>query len=201
VARWEPNASERLTEAAMALFAERGYANTTVADIAARAGLTERTFFNHFTDKREALFAGSQQFIQKIVDAVRAAPKSQPPLDTVLAAYESTNDFFEDRRAFSRKRSALIAAHPELQERELNKMMCVSAAVADILKQRGTSPAAATLAAETGAAAFRVAFEQWTQDSKNRPLTFHLRTARRQLESVVARAGARRRGAGHREPG
>ena len=75
MARWEPNASGRLTEAAMALFAERGYAKTTVEDIAARAGLTERTFFNHFSDKREVLFAGSEQFVQLIVDAVHAGPK------------------------------------------------------------------------------------------------------------------------------
>src|SRR3954468_19237727 len=107
VARWEPNASGRLTEAAMALFAERGYAKTTVGDIAARAGLTERTFFNHFSDKREVLFAGSEQFVKQVIDAVRAVPKSSPPLDAVLTAYETTNDFFEERRAFSRKRSAL----------------------------------------------------------------------------------------------
>ena len=185
MARWEPNARGRLTEAAMALFGERGYANTTVGDIAARAGLTERTFFNHFTDKREVLFAGSEHFVKQIVDAVRAAPKSTPPLDAVIAAYESTNDSFEERRPFARKRSALIAAHPELQERELIKMMSLSAAVADALKQRGTSPSAAILSAETGAAIFRVGFEQWTHDSKNRSLTFHIRAARRQLEGVV----------------
>jgi AcrR family transcriptional regulator len=186
VARWEPNASGRLTEAAMALFSERGYAKTTVGDIAARAGLTERTFFNHFSDKREVLFAGSEQFVNQIVDAVRAAPKSAAPLDVVLSAYESTNDFFEQRRPFARKRSALIAAHPELQERELIKMMSLVAAVTQVLKERGTSPSAATLAAETGATILRVGFEQWTQDPKDRSLTFHLRAARRQLESLVA---------------
>src|ERR1700742_2693101 len=103
----------------MALFSERGYAKTTVGDIAARAGLTERTFFNHFADKREVLFAGSDQFITGIVDAVHAAPKVGSALDVVLAAYESTSAFFEGRRAFARKRGALIASHPELQEREL----------------------------------------------------------------------------------
>jgi AcrR family transcriptional regulator len=191
VARWEPNASGRLTEAAMALFAERGYAKTTVEDIAARAGLTERTFFNHFADKREVLFAGSEHFVSQIVDAVRAAPKSAPPLDAVLSAYETTNDFFEERRPFSRKRSALIASHPELQERELIKMMTLVTAITSALQQRGTSASAATLAAQTGAAIFRVGFEQWTHDRKDRSLTFHLRAARRQLEGVVA--GARRK--------
>jgi AcrR family transcriptional regulator len=175
----------------MALFAERGYARTTVEDIAARAGLTERTFFNHFSDKREVLFAGSEQFVRRVVDAVRAAPKSQPPLDAVLAAYESTDAFFEERRAFSRKRGALIAAHPELQERELIKMMSLASAITSVLRQRGTSASAASLAAETSGAIVRVAFDHWARDAKNRSLTFHLRAARRQLEAVVGGAKAR----------
>ena len=177
----------------MALFAERGYAKTTVGDIAERAGLTERTFFNHFSDKREVLFAGSEQFVDGIVAAARAAPRSDPPLDVVVAAYESTSEFFEGRRPFARKRSALIAAHPELQERELVKLMSLAAAMAEILKERGTSASAASLAAEAGLAVLRVGFEQWVKDTKDRSLVFHLRAARRQLEAVVDRAkkGAR----------
>ncbi len=176
----------------MALFAERGYAKTTVGDIAARAGLTERTFFNHFSDKREVLFAGSESFVNLVVDAVRAVPKSAAPLDAVIAAYESTSDFFEERRPFARKRSALIAAHPELRERELIKLLSLAAGVTEVLKQRGASASAATLAAETGAAIFRVGFEQWNQDPKDRSLTFHLRAARRQLEGVVRGRVAKR---------
>jgi AcrR family transcriptional regulator len=152
---------------------------------------TERTFFNHFTDKREVLFAGSEHFVNQIVDAARAAPKSEPPLDVVLSAYESTSDFFEKRRSFARKRSELIAAQPELQERELIKMMSLAAAITATLKQRGTSASSASLASETGAAIFRVGFEQWTQDPKARSLTFHLRAARRQLEGVINQARGR----------
>ena len=177
----------------MALFAERGYAETTVGDIAARAGLTERTFFNHFTDKREVLFAGSEQFVKQVVDAVRAAPKSQPPLDVVVSAFETTSDFFEQRRAFARKRNALIAAHPELQERELVKMMTLASEVTTVLEQRGVSASAASLAAETGTAVVRVGFDQWYRDPKDRSLAFHLRAARRQLEGVVGAASRRRR--------
>lgn len=193
MARWEPNASGRLTAAAMELFAERGYGKTTVGDIATRAGLTERTFFNYFTDKREVLFAGSEQFVNQVVDAVRAAPKSSAPLDAVLSAYESTSDFFEERRAFARKRTALIAAHPELRERELIKMMALAAAITETLEQRGTSSAAASLAAEAGLAICRVGFDQWARDPKDRSLTFHLRAARRQLEAVVGGARPRAR--------
>jgi len=111
----------------------------------------------------------------------------------VLGAYESTNDFFEELRPFARKRSALIAAHPELQERELVKMMSLATAMAEVLKERGATASAAGLAAEAGLAVFRVGFEQWVKDTKDRSLVFHVRAARRQLEAVVDRAkkGAR----------
>ena len=176
----------------MQLFAERGYAKTTVGDIAVRAGLTERTFFNHFADKREVLFAGSDQFIDQIVQAVRARPTSESHFDAVLSAYESTSEFFEARREFARKRSELIAAQPELKERELIKLMSLASAITDVLKHRGASASLASLTAETGAAIFRVGFEQWVHERKKRSLTFHLRAARRQLQGVVGRATAAR---------
>lgn len=171
----------------MALFEERGYAKTTVGDIAARAGLTERTFFNHFADKREVLFAGSELFVERILGAVRDAPKSTAPLDAVIAAYMATSEFFEERRPFARKRSAIIASHPELMERELIKMLTLASAVAEALVQRGTTSSAATLAAETGSAIYRVAFEQFVQDPKDRSLATHIAAARKQLETVVQR--------------
>jgi AcrR family transcriptional regulator len=177
----------------MALFAERGYAKTTVGDIAARAGLTERTFFNHFSDKREVLFSGSEPFVNTVLGAVRAAPKAVPPLDAVVSAYQSTSDLFEERRGFARKRSALIAAHPELMERELIKMMSLAAAITAALNERGTSASAASLAAETGTAIFRVGFEQWIQDREDRSLALHVRAARRQLEGVVRAKPPRKR--------
>jgi AcrR family transcriptional regulator len=185
MARWEPNAGDRLTMAAMELFEERGYGNTTAKEIAERAGLTERSFFRHFTDKREVLFAGSADFEKAVVDAVRAAPKQAAPLDVVLAGYESMDAFFEQRRPFSRRRGAIIAAHSELQERELSKLRTVTASIAEVLKQRGTSPTAASLAAEAGLSIMKVGFEQWLADPKDRSFVFHIRAARRQLVAVV----------------
>jgi AcrR family transcriptional regulator len=193
MARWEPNASGRLAEAAMELFSERGYGKTTVEDIAARAGLTERTFFRYFTDKREVLFAGSDDFVKGIVDGVRAAPKASAPLEAVLAGFESTGDFFDARRPFSRRRSAVIAAHPELQERELIKLLSLATAIAECLEKRGVARAPASLAAEAGLAIFKMAFEQWVRDPRDRGLAIHLRAAQRQLEAVVG--GSKKRAA------
>lgn len=192
MARWEPNAAGRLAEAAMALFLERGYGKTTVGDIAARAGLTERTFFNHFADKREVLFSGSESFVERVVAAVRAADRGTAPLDAVVDAYAATGAFFDTIRPFARQRSAIIQSHAELMERELIKLLTLAAAVTAALVERGAAGPAATLAAETGAAIFRVGFEQWIKDPDDRGLDFHVRAARRQLERVVTTSARRR---------
>src|ERR1019366_8775846 len=108
MARWEPNALERLRAAALELFEERGYDRTTVGDIAARA---ERTFFRYFTDKREVLFSGSEELEKLIVSGVASAPKTMAPLEVVVEALAASSPVFEARRTHVRKRQALIAAH------------------------------------------------------------------------------------------
>ena len=108
--RWAPNSRERLKEAAIALFQERGYDCTTVEEIAARAQLTERTFFRYFADKREVLFSGSKALRELITGAMLAAPTSMPPLDVVAAGLAASSPMFETLRPFAKKRQALIKA-------------------------------------------------------------------------------------------
>src|SRR5215510_6377279 len=120
--RWEPDAQGRLEQAALDLFAERGYARTTVGDIATRAGVTERTFFRYFTDKREVLFSGSAGLEAVMVETISATPASVTPLAAVAGSFEALGPWVEARRAYARKRRMLIAAHPELGERELIKL-------------------------------------------------------------------------------
>src|SRR5919197_5762229 len=112
--RWEPNARGRLEEAALALYGERGYDNTTVAEIAERAGLTERTFFRHFTDKREVLFGGGEALQELVVGATAEAPPSSAPMDAAVAGFEAAGpEFFTaERRQWSRQRQAVIDANP-----------------------------------------------------------------------------------------
>ena len=162
MARWEPDAAGRLREAAMALYAERGYDRTTVAEIADRAGVTARTFFRHFADKREVLFAGSEQLEQHMLEALRDAPPGATPMEAVAACLLASARFFDDiRRDYSRRRQAVITATPELRERELIKMASLTAALTKGLLDRGVAPDVAALAAETGVAVFRVAYERW----------------------------------------
>src|SRR5690349_5216890 len=116
--RWEPDARGRMMRAAIDLFAERGYEQTTAGEIAERAGVTERTFFRHFTDKREVLFDGAKALEQAAYDAILAAPSTASPLDAALAGMIAGGGLLEDRHAYAIRRSRIIAAHPSLQERE-----------------------------------------------------------------------------------
>jgi AcrR family transcriptional regulator len=145
----------------MELYSERGFEQTTVAEIAKRAGLTERTFFRHFTDKREVLFWGSAALKDLLVTAIAGAPDATTPIDAVAAAFEAAGAMLQERRDGARQRQAIIAANEELQERELIKLASLGFAVAGALRERGVPDPAASLAAEAGVAVFRIAFERW----------------------------------------
>jgi AcrR family transcriptional regulator len=170
----------------MALYGERGFDNTTVAEIAERAGLTERTFFRHFADKREVLFAGAAAMEEAIVGALAKAPADLAPLDAVAVGLEAAGTIIPDDPELSRQRQAIIAASAELQERELMKLAALSAALAGALRARGLSDAAASLTAEVGIAVFKTAVERWAE-AGDRDLAPHVREA---LGEVRALAGA-----------
>lgn len=175
MSRWEPDARGRLAKVALELFRKRGYDAVTAAEIAAQAGLTERTFFRYFKDKRDTLFFGEDQFEAFLIDAVTAAPL--PPVVAIKTALHALGTFWEgipDHASFSRVRHELISAHAELRERELHKLASTTAAIAAALRRRGVKDPAATLAAETGIAVLRVAFERWVTDPKRRAFGAHV---------------------------
>jgi AcrR family transcriptional regulator len=184
--RWEPDAPGRLGQAAMDLYLERGYEQTTVAEIAKRAGLTERTFFRHYADKREVLFAGAATLQALMVSAVAEAPASLAPIEAAAAGLEAAGALIGQRRAFSRQRQAVIAANAELQERELIKLARLSAAMADTLVQRGVSVAVAVLTAEVAIAVFKVAFERWVSESAPPDLSACIGASFDELKTVTA---------------
>jgi len=172
MARWNPGARERLQAAALELFAAQGFEQTTAAEIAQSVGLTERTFFRHFSDKREVLFYGGQEFLQAWVDGVNAAPPAAAPLEVIAAALlEAASWFPDERRPYSRMRQAVIDQNPALQERERHKLAGTATTVAEALRARGISEPAATLAAESGATVFGIAFAQWIGEGETRPLS------------------------------
>jgi AcrR family transcriptional regulator len=188
VSRWEPNARGRLEQAALDLYTERGFDQTTVSEIAERAGLTERTFFRYFADKREVLFWGQGALVEMLVNLVGGAPDSAAPLDAVAAGLEAAGELFEGRREHARRRQALITANAGLQERELIKLASLASAIADALRRRGVGEQAARLTAEAGVAVFKVAFERWINDTTNTDLARLIRQSLDELKAVTAGA-------------
>ncbi len=169
--RWQPDSRGRLQQAALALFAERGFDQTTAAEIAARAGLTERTFFRHFADKREVLFGGSELLKERIVSGVIGAPATNGALGAAACGVEAAAAMLgESRRDLAFQRQAVIAANPGLRERELAKIADYSSAVTLALRERGVGEPQATLAAEASTTVLRVALERWASGQDKRDL-------------------------------
>ena len=145
----------------MELYQERGFEQTTVAEIASRAGLTERTFYRHFADKREVLFSGAAALQQLLVDTLSATPESTAPMDAIATALAAVAPLLQARGDFGRVRQQIIADNADLRERELIKFATLASAMAAALRDRGVAEPAASLAGETGVAVFKIAFERW----------------------------------------
>jgi len=186
--RWEPDARGRLQQAAMELFVERGYERTTTADIAARAGLTERTYFRHFPDKREVLFDRTRRLDALVVEGIAAAPGDAAPLDALAVGLRAGSAMLDELGDGARARAAVIAGQGELRERELAKMSGLVATASAALLERGVAAAPALLAAEAGVAAFRVAFDRWVADPAGPALPAVLDAVLAELRGVVAPA-------------
>jgi len=175
MSRWQPDARGRLERAA------------TVAEIAKRAGLTERTFFRHFADKREVLFWGAGELQDFMVSALASAPDSAAPMEAVAAAIQGAAVLLAQRPIeYARQRRFIIAANVELQERELIKLASLAAALADTLRRRGVNEPAASLAAEAGIAVFKIAFEAWTSETSQRDFPELIRESFDELRAVTA---------------
>jgi AcrR family transcriptional regulator len=151
----------RLRRAALELYAERGFDGTTAADIAALAGVTERTYFRHFPDKREVLFDGEAEMRAALVDAVASAPAGLPPLPVLLEAFLSVAPLLERDKAVKELRHRIISATPELQERELLKWALLTEALTEALGQRAVPPDVASLAAACGTAVLTRTRVRW----------------------------------------
>jgi AcrR family transcriptional regulator len=168
--RWEPDAPGRLQLAAMELYGQRGFEQTTVAEIAARAGVTERTFFRHFADKREVFFHGTGSFERLWTDTVAAAPADATPLEAGVAALDAASQLLDGRRELAAARQRILDANPELSERELAKLGRVRDGLTAALRERGAEPLQAALIAATVQSVFHVAFERWVYGDDPREL-------------------------------
>jgi AcrR family transcriptional regulator len=185
--RWPPDAALRLARAALELFAERGYENTTVIDIAQRAGLTKSTFFRHFQDKREVLFGGGT-LTGLVAGAIAAAPATATPLGAVADALDAVgrHAFTPARREFVARRRAVIAANPELQEREALKGLALTASMTGALSRRGVPDLTSQVAAELGTLAWKIAYERWSDTANGDDFSEVARRALGELQAASA---------------
>lgn len=175
----------RLQRAALQLFQTRGYEATTAAQIAAQAGVTERTFFRQFPDKREVLFDGEEILRAALTASIAAAPNGLGPLDVLLRAFQSVLPLLEDNRPFAKPRHDVISGAPALRERELAKLALLAAALAAALRKRGVRDLQAALAAQTGMAAFAHATISWLEVPKP-SLRERLDLAFRELKGLLS---------------
>ncbi len=171
MARWLPDARKRLQEAALELFAEQGFAATTVPAITARAGLTTRTFFRHFADKREVLFADEAELPAYVEQIVAEAPADTSPLTIILDGLRSVAEArFEGRKDTIRQWRAIVASDAGLRERELQKRATLATAMRNGFHARGLDPIRAALLAETSATLMYVSVSAWLETDDDRTL-------------------------------
>lgn len=186
MSRWKPNAKGRLEQAALTLYRERGYEQTTVTEIAERAELTERTFFRYFADKREVLFGSQEDLLQRVVAAIETAPATATPMKMIMVALEAIVPMFQERHAAARQRQAVIAANPELQERELFKRAILTAAIADALQRRTIQEHAANLAAQSGDLVFKTAYARWVAELDAPDLSQCIQASYDELKRIIS---------------
>ena len=185
MARWDPGTAERLTKAALELFSEHGYDNVTVTQIAERAGITRRSYFRYFPDKREVLFAGSEQLPPAIRDAVLAADETASPLPMTLNALADVGAHLIEHVAHSAERRAVIGASAELTERERTKLAAVTTAIHEALEQRHVEPGRAKLVAQIATVIFQTAFDHWIDAQGCRDFSTCLHTTAESLRDIL----------------
>jgi AcrR family transcriptional regulator len=184
MARWAPDAAVRLERAAVELFAEQGYDATTVPQITERAGLTTRTFFRHFVDKREVLFLREREFPAVVASVLADAPPSLPPMELVMYGLQTVAE-----RDLSRWRDELavrrgvLRSDERLRERELLKSTELAGAIAHALVDHDVDPATASMVARVAALLLDVALDDWLDGDA--PLPDVLDATRARMAAVV----------------
>jgi len=171
MSRWQPDARERLERAALELFAEHGFAETTVPQITAKAGLTTRTFFRHFADKREVLFSNDEDVAQLAARMIAEAPAHLSPMEIIERGLEqvAASQFSGDVETYT-ARKAIINSDTGLREREMRKMAALSDSLHDGFVARGVDELTATLAAHATTTVFGISIGRWLESGGTVPL-------------------------------
>lgn len=186
VSRWRPDTRQRLQRAALELFAEQGFAATTVPEITARAGLTTRTFFRHFADKRDVLFAGDE-IPDLAIRLMAEAPASVDPMTLIVEGLKTVAETrFEGRREELRERRVIVRSDDGLRERDLRKRAALSDAIREGFIDRGVGTTTAALLAETSVTLLHVSLDEWLDQDGDQPLFDMVLDTLRSLRAALA---------------
>jgi len=189
VPRWRPDAQTRLEAAALELFAENGYDHTTVSDIAQRAGLTKRSFFRYFPDKREVLFAGTETLSGLLRQSVESSPTDDQPWTVMTSALINSGELLTAERALSQLRRAVIADNPELREREVLKTAQLEDLLVGFLGERGVDASDARYLARLALVVLQQAFNYWLDEAPGLPFADFVTRAVDDLRNALSRGG------------
>jgi AcrR family transcriptional regulator len=198
MSRWAPEAAERLQAAAMELFAEKGFADTTVPQITQRAGLTTRTFFRYFADKREVLFVGENELPEVVARVFAQAPADLAPLDVVVHGLRTVvSPRIQEYHAYFRARREIVESDAGLREREAHKLASLARAGAVGFASRGLPPLQADIAGSLAVAIYDAAFNLWLDGEDTVPFGDAVTSAADAAGAVASRPspGPRSRGA------
>ena len=155
---------EALRQAALASFADRGFSNVTVTELAREAGVTERTFFRHFPTKEAVLFQDYETQVEWLADALARRPDSESVFDAVLAAISSFPHDLEVVRQAASARTELISAEriaTHLRVVQASFARVITSFVAERYADTPESDLLAEVAGATLAAALVTAVENW----------------------------------------
>jgi AcrR family transcriptional regulator len=186
MARWDPGTEQRLIQAALDLYSQHGYDNVTITQIAERAGITRRSYFRYFPDKREVLFARSEQLPLAMADAVTTLDESLDPLTTALRAISEVGTALTARIVGVIERRAVISASVELQERNRTKLAAVADAVGDALRRRGADPDQSVLIGQLATIVFETAYNRWADEGGRVPFVSCVDAAAETLRAAVS---------------
>lgn len=188
--RWAADARERLEAAALDLFVEQGYEQTTVTQIADQAGLNRATFFRHFDDKREVLFGEQDRLAGLLADGVRAASGDAQIFDCLQAAFAAVDRVMTpQQRDKAAQRVQVMKASTEVRERGLLKQARIAEAIAAALRDRGADQITARLGAQIGLLAFSLAVERWI-NTKDQPFALCAAGVLRELQTRTQTLGS-----------
>jgi AcrR family transcriptional regulator len=193
VGRWEPDTADRLRRAALELFVEQGYEATTIDDIVAAVGVTQRTFFRHFADKEEVLFDEDASMQMILVDAAGAYLRehgtcSDVGLEAARAATAALARSFEKERVKHRARWQVLSHVPSLQGRQLVKQERWGTELRTVLVDNGIPPPDAAVAVEVASAALRLAYAEWLTGARAKRLLPLLTASNTRFDAVLRSA-------------